>query len=373
MPTPPKKPKPEAPPPPPVESFEEFDPTAEASTPETAEYTVESLGDAGDGEAQFRSLMQARDAAENTYLLEPSDAMAATAESGPNGLGNVVGVGIGEKYVDGMPTGQMAVKIFVKEKLSASDVSAEALVPQSLGGIQTDVDAVGEVGIQAFTARLRPAPCGVSIGNCRLVMAGTLGCVVRRGGQLFILSNNHVMALSNTSPLGTGIPQPGRLDGGICNADVIASLTQFVPINFQNQCNFVDAAIARTSPNLVDRRIIRPGGGRQSITPGSVVAALGMQVQKSGRTTQYRRGTVDAIAVTLNVNYAPIGGVARFCRQFRVRGIGGDFSAPGDSGSLVTTWPANRPVGLLFAGGGGFTFCNDIQTVLRALGVTIVV
>ena len=99
-----------------------------------------------------------------------------------------------------------------------------------------------------------------------------------------------------------------------------------------------------------------------------------MRVQKSGRTTQYRRGYIDAINVTVNVSYAPLGGVARFVRQFRVRGSSGIFSDRGDSGSLVTTYPGNNPVGLLFAGNAasGVTFCNPIRTVMSVLGTQIV-
>ena len=116
-----------------------------------------------------------------------------------------------------------------------------------------------------------------------------------------------------------------------------------MPINFApGAANQVDAAIARTSPNLVDRRILRPGGVLQPIAPGGPVApALNMLVQKSGRTTQYRRGIVDLVNTTVNINYAPLGGVARFVGQFRVRGLGGAiFSDRGDSGSLVQPFPA---------------------------------
>ncbi len=85
------------------------------------------------------------------------------------------------------------------------------------------------------------------------------------------------------------------------------------------------------------------------------------------------------MAVTVNVNYAPRGApprLARFDNQFRVTIPGGGaFSQAGDSGSLVTTGE-NHPVGLLFAGGVGaggldVTFCNHIELVLSALGVTI--
>lgn len=357
------------------QEFEEFDVTAE---PEAEEGTAEALGGLAANEDEYRSLARAQEAIEKRYLLEPAAAVAAAASQGPTGLGNVVGAGIGEKLIDGMPTGQLAVKVLVKEKLSPQEISADALVPESIGDVPTDVDAVGDVTAEMFTARLRPAPGGVSIGNCQRVLAGTLGCLVRRGNLLFILSNNHVMALVNTSPLNTGIPQPGRLDGGVCNADIIARLTQFIPINFTaGVCNFVDAAIARTSPALVDRRILRPGGVRQPLAAPTAQPALNMLVQKSGRTTQYTRGLIDMVNVTINVSYAPLGGVARFCRQFRVRNVaGGDFSRPGDSGSLVTTFPANRPVGLLFAGGAAgplsVTFCNPIDAVLSALGVQIV-
>jgi hypothetical protein len=356
-----------------AEGFEEFDVTVEAE-PEP-EVSVEALGGLAETEDELRSVSQARDELEKRLMLEPGEAAFAAAEEGAAGYGNVVGVGIGEKEVNGSPTGQLVVKVFVKEKLASEDVASEALVPKSIGSVKTDVDATGEISSQMFTARLRPAPCGVSIGNCNRVMAGTLGCLVTRANQLFILSNNHVMALVNTSPLNAGIPQPGRLDGGVCPADIIARLTQFIPINFAaTASNVVDAAIARTSPNLVDRRVLRPGGVRQPLAAPIVAPALNQLVQKSGRTTQFRRGTIDAINVTVNVNYAPLGGVARFVNQFRVRGIGGIFSDRGDSGSLVTTSPQNRPVGLLFAGNAASntTFCNDIRRVLAAFGVSIV-
>jgi hypothetical protein len=173
-----------------------------------------------------------------------------------------------------------------------------------------------------------------------------------------------------------GIPQPGRLDGGGCPQNIIARLTQFIPINFaRGAVNSVDAAIARTSPSLVDRRILRPGGVLQAITPGVVLPVFIMPVQKSGRTTQFRRGFIDLVSTTVDVDYAPLGGVARFRGQFRVRGVGAIFSDRGDSGSLVTTFPGNQPVGLLFAGtaANNMTFCNPIGDVLLAFGVNLVV
>lgn len=356
------------------EQFEEFDVSADAGA--EAEATIESLGNLSDSEDQVKSLLAARDELESRFMGPAGIIVAGLSDDEPYTPNNVVGVGIGEKVIDGVLTGQLAVKVLVKEKKSENRLSSAALVPQTLGGVATDVEETGEIDANMFTARRRPAPCGVSIGNCSHVMAGTLGCLVTRNRQLFILSNNHVMALVNTSPLNAGIPQPGRLDGGVCTQDIIARLTQFVAINFAAGANnLVDAAIARTSPRLVDRRILRPGGVLQPITPSIVAPSLFTLVQKSGRTTQFRRGFIDLVNTTVDVSFAPLGGVARFVRQFRVRGVGGIFSDRGDSGSLVTMFPRNRPVGLLFAGNAAnnMTFCNPIGAVLAGFGVNIVV
>lgn len=368
------------------QEFEPFD--VQREEPAETESPLAALGDFAAEGQDVEAVLAARDEMEQRLMLEPSQQLFALAEEGPAGPGNVVGVGVGEKMVDGVPTGQLAVKVFVREKLNREEVSESALVPQDLGGVPTDVDATGEIRASSFTARRRPAPGGVSIGNCTRVMAGTLGCLVSRPlvispglvhrehflSRLFILSNNHVMALVNTSPLNAGIPQPGRLDGGVCSQDIIARLTQFVPIVFSGT-NQVDAAIARTSPGLVRREMLRPGGVLQRLVPPHVPPALNQQVQKSGRTTQYRRGLVDAVNVTVDVSYAPFGGLARFTGQFRVRGLfNAVFSQAGDSGSLVTTFPGNQPVGLLFAGNAAsnVTLCNPIGKVLAALNVQIV-
>src|SRR5262245_44527680 len=124
-----------------LDEFEEFDVAAE---PLSQEATIEALGGLGAGEDEYRALVRAQEAIEKKYLLEPAAAASASAAEGTAGLGNVVGAGIGEKLVDGMPTGQLAVKVLVKEKLSDSDIASHAMVPDSMDGVPTDVDAVGD-------------------------------------------------------------------------------------------------------------------------------------------------------------------------------------------------------------------------------------
>ena len=238
----------------------------------------------------------------------------------------------------------------------------------------------GVIDAQPHRMRLRPAPGGISVGH-RLITAGTLGCLVRgrsapRINRLMVLSNNHVLANTNGGPLGESILQPGPFDGGKHPADQIAVLERFVPINFAaGSANIVDCATGWAWPDRVRPELMYISGGiihyfRVGATP--VAAVLGMPVGKSGRTTQLTSGRVTAVGVTINVNFGG-GRVARFTNQIAVRAASGDFSAGGDSGSLIWTWDARRaPVALLFAGGGGTTFGNPIASVLASLDVQLV-
>jgi hypothetical protein len=78
------------------------------------------------------------------------------------------------------------------------------------------------------------------------------------------------------------------------------------------------------------------------------------------------------LSATINVAYGG-GRVATFADQIAIQASSGNFSAGGDSGSLIWTWDsARRPVGLLFAGGGNVTFANKIGRVLTALDIRLV-
>jgi len=216
-------------------------------------------------------------------------------------------------------------------------------------------------------------PGGASIGRGGTETAGTSAClVVSTANELFLLGTNHILALVNRGPIGATIRRPGSRDAPGRRDRILARLSGFVPISFDS-ANAVDAALARTSAARVDRRLLGARGARARLRPPVVAPEIGMLVQKTGGRTGHRRGRIDAIGVTVKVDYTPLGRTARFENQFRVRGIDGVFSDRGDSGALVTTWPGNHPVGLLFAGSAASNtaFCNDIGTVCRRLGVSI--
>lgn len=270
------------------------------------------------------------------------------------------------------------------------------MVPSSVDGIPTDVVATGRIrAFQIPTGRFRPAPGGVSIGQFEIT-AGTLGCLVHKNGEQFILSNNHVLANSNDASIGDAILQPGPYDGGMNPADKIAELAEFVPITYSSSssscavvnsiadvCNFLteltgsdarlQAISVQTSENLIDAALARPVNpadvnneilGYGAIA-GTAEGALGMAVKKSGRTTGLTTGEIEQIDVTANVSY---GGdrVAQFSDQL----VTGAMSQGGDSGSAVLD-NSNNLVGLLFAGSDQVTIINRIQNVFNILGLTL--
>lgn len=281
-------------------------------------------------------------------------------------LTNVNGVGIGFKESKGKQTDTLCIQVYVVEKIKKRDLAPTDLVPPEIDGVVTDVVEIGIVEAQAFTARIRPARPGFSIGHPQ-VTAGTFGCVVRDSCypcNYFILSNNHVLANSNASAIGDPILQPGVADGGVFPADTIARLARFEPIWFGNPAryNLVDAAIARP----IRSRDIIASIVNLGIPNGITEATLGMDVVKSGRTTETTAGQVIGIDASVGVNYGA-SGVAYFRNQI----ITTNMSQGGDSGSLLLSRADRMATGLLFAGSSAVTIHNNISNVIMALKIEI--
>jgi hypothetical protein len=305
-----------------------------------------------------------------------------------------VATGIGYKVTGGEQTPTLSIICSVIEKIALPGLSSRDRVPETVYGVPTDVIQTGRIrALQSHTDRHRPAPGGVSIGH-RDITAGTLGCLVRKNGQIFILSNNHVLANSNDANPGDAILQPGPHDGGRYPDDHIAELTEFVPISFIGSPSNCPAArgtaaflnrVARmlgsdarllaisqqAGENLVDAAIARPLNDEDvsgeileiGSIQGTVNAELGMAIKKSGRTTGFTRGEVQQVDVTVNVQYGA-GRIALFGDQV----MAGPMSQGGDSGSAVLD-ENNRLMGLLFAGSESTTIINRIEHVFSALGL----
>ena len=313
---------------------------------------------------------------------------------------NVVGVGVDEKYVDGVPCGVSVVKFLVRTKLATSALSASERLPKFVDGIPTDVEEVGLIlphakkkaakkgGTQPAAmpnprTEIRPAQPGSSVGfrepDDAFVMAGTFGLLVKdTAGAFYILSNNHVLAFENgveadgtkRKVLAKGAPifQPGLLDDGSIAVDKIAELTRWVDLRADIETNAVDAAIAKvTKKSLVSSDVLFIGP-----PAGTAAAAKDMVVHKFGRTTSYTAGRISSIFFDVTVPYEV--GDVMFQDQVAIRGLDGTrFSDSGDSGSAILERSTNKVVALLFAGAtnGTLTFANHIGDVLKKLKVKL--
>jgi hypothetical protein len=212
---------------------------------------------------------------------------------------------------------------------------------------------------------------------------GTLGALVKRNGNLYILSNNHVLARSDLASVGDAITQPGLIDANCSTVGTttVGNLTQFV--NLENPATNVDAAIAQMVPGTVDTTgsILSLGATATGSTPDAgpphagngIAAAIGESVAKSGRTTGLTCATVGAIQVTTSVSYqlgCNTGTTfsTTFTGQVSVTfPAGGSFSGDGDSGSLIVDQNTSDPVALLYAASDSEAVGNPVADVLSAL------
>jgi hypothetical protein len=276
--------------------------------------------------------------------------------------------------------------------LNQSGISSTPLTNQSLqnslvqlgssGGNNNDADTTQDNSDNAF------------INDC---CGGTLGALVRdESGSQYILSNNHVLAESDQAKIGDTIVQPALIDRN-CDQNAgrpVASLRYIVPLA-TTETN-VDAALAEVNAGTVDPggAILQLGspsagangaigaaapaaGDGEALTPDLfALDSAPLLVAKSGRTTGLTCSTVDAIDLSVEVDYyKDCAETQPYYRKTYAGqiGISGDgFSDSGDSGALVVDAANAEPLGLYFAGGtddhgGGFSVASPIHDVLAEL------
>jgi len=137
--------------------------------------------------------------------------------------------------------------------------------------------------------RTRPLLIGASIGHYRIT-AGTLGAfvVLRKGGQVRILSNNHVLADEDRGKKGDAVLQPGAYDGGRAPQDKIGGLDRAVKLKPRGT-NLVDAALCTIDGAVAyDPRTLR-GVGTLAGLAGTPLEET-HEVEKLGRTTGHTHG-----------------------------------------------------------------------------------
>src|SRR5438046_131281 len=211
---------------------------------------------------------------------------------------------------------------------------------------------------------------GVSGSNVKDITSafccgGTLGSLLTSGTTLYILSNNHILARQDQASPGENISQPGLIDNGCQPATTVAHYSTAPKLGSN-----VDAAIAQ----LISGQMNSTGSIQGIGTISSVVKApaVGLAVEKSGRTTGTTTGTIGSIHTSVNVQYQiRCGQGTKYVISYTNQVIINSSScrAGGDSGSLiVSNNSCHQPVALLFAGSSSTTIGNPIGEVLSKLG-----
>jgi hypothetical protein len=297
-------------------------------------------------------------------------------------LPGVVTVSVGRRVRKGRQTREPAVVVTVLRKLSPTQLTESTIVPKQLRlpdgtVVGTDVveDPSGVFTPDQDSAAYRPVPGGCEIGPMGSAFLGTLGgwfCAPRglgRGWTPIWLTNAHVADPTNfsTVPADARMNQPwgGRVIG---STTAISGWPNPLPGPGVVVGGVTDAAIGVLDAGVnADFQVLQIAPAPFEIA----TVTAGMAVQKRGRTTLLRPGTVvtqpgGGPFLAANVN-SPAGGQVTFGlpgqpRLFRITsngtGLAVAFGMPGDSGSLVfgaaagsisTTFPC---VGLYFAGNG---------------------
>ncbi len=222
---------------------------------------------------------------------------------------------------------------------------------------------------------------GGSVGHHKIT-AGTLGAFVEDDNEHYMLSNNHVLANCNRCRKGDAIWQPGPLDVAPGRKPkVVGSLDRWIDLD-PIRSDGVDAALATLTDEVewfepwlyqgVGEMDPRPVTDRFSVS----------SVIKKGRTTKVTRGVLsafelDGVRIDYGTRRAPLLVTFDDQMEFVHEDAGRDFSAGGDSGSLILDSGSLRPVALLYGGGpddNGIdrTVAHHIPDVLSALGVQFI-
>src|SRR5271170_2775377 len=182
---------------------------------------------------------------------------------------------------------------------------------------------IDSLNMQPYSA---PVPLGSSGGNANAIcltpapgfcFGGTLGSLLTGGGKTYILSNNHVLGLSDGATAGQEVTQPGVIETNCSLIGTMNVATVSTIINLQTQpAPPVDVTAAQITTgqvelddNILELGVLNTVNGVQVPQPAPPVAGPGMAASmnellaKSGRTTGLTCAIVETLDATANVAY----------------------------------------------------------------------
>lgn len=212
---------------------------------------------------------------------------------------NVTAVAVGRKEVNGKPTGQMAVIVFVRKKLRDAGKSpiATRLVDVPTDVVEREFDIV-ELATNPML-RYEPMYCGLSLSTEAVPNEyGSIGCFIRTDGNThvpagtYLLTNEHV--IGNAAPNGV-ILQPVPADPSNIPPNTRCGNYVYGVKDATHDCAVSTIGFSRTSANDVQIRT------DVNLTPlvGLGDPDVGQAVYKFGARTLYTEATVKYINFTI--------------------------------------------------------------------------
>lgn len=284
-------------------------------------------------------------------------------------LPNVIGVDVGYVYVDGEPSQEVAIRLYVRS-LAEADVK---VLPSEIDGGRVFVHEVGDIKPQLDVSDREPVTAtdlpsgtvgGTSAGPCLADYTGTLGVVLQNAsGDSVALSCFHVFGDYKLWGIGDPMTSPALEDGGQCPRTSFGTL-QKVCVPGQPGYDKVDAAYASAKAGIVSW--IRKLGPVKGVTE----PIIGQLLTKMSRTTHDSDGSVTGVDGSLNIQY-PWGPVT-FDNVVSIRCLV-KATQGGDSGCVWIDKAGRGIVGLHFAGEPSKfeAYAHKFSAVQTALGLTV--
>ena len=283
--------------------------------------------------------------------------------------GNVVGVGIGKKVVEGTLTD--CVRVY---RLETNRIRPADEVQADYEGVPTDVIEIKRLGRKGLTptpafdpkADFTPRPgsairVDTDAPNVNSGATGTLGMVVSYADQRYILSCNHTLSAN-----GRVLMDP---DAKIVSAVFVGDEPPIADpdrhyVRISNGDSIGDCALARingytkTVSAAFPAAFIDPKPYPKDPRPQ-------MRVKKLGAATGITHGTIVDLDIDLDVDYDF--GTFRFRGQIAIQGDEDEFATAGDSGSIVVDEESKQPVAMIFAASGKYAIACRLSEVVEAL------
>jgi hypothetical protein len=284
-------------------------------------------------------------------------------------LRGVHAVGTGGKVTGGKPTGETAIRVFVREKLPLEEVAPEDRVPAEIDGFKTDVEELPVFKIlqapglplgerrEEDGRQYRPVRGGAKLTRA-FVGQGTLGCLltVKNDPKTVLALTNHHVLYPEACSEAPGNEQVGQPNGEACSSDCCYDIVGRV---LDAQCDEqVDAALVKLDGGtkwLAEVEGVGRIKGPHDITVAESKSHT-YQVKKRGFVTGLTGGTVTDINIFGTAYLEDEKTVHRTFRNGILitanpdsakPGVPTGFGLSGDSGSVVLN-AEDKVVGILF-------------------------